>query len=99
MAISPTNATTPVATTANTPTKTDTKKAGAAVDKEAFLKLLVAQLSHQDPLQPTEGTEFVAQLSQFAMVEQSIAQSSKLDGISAQMTGLSSNEAAGLVGK
>ena len=76
--------------------QSDTKN---AIDKEAFLKLLVAQLSHQDPLQPTEGTEFVAQLSQFAMVEQSIAQSAKLDVISTQMTGLSSNEAAGLVGK
>ncbi|MBX3196764.1 MAG: flagellar hook assembly protein FlgD [Labilithrix sp.] len=74
-------------------------KEKSALDKDAFLKLLVAQLSHQDPLQPTEGTEFVAQLSQFAMVEQSIAQSAKLDVLSAQMTGLASNEAAGLVGK
>jgi flagellar basal-body rod modification protein FlgD len=82
-------------------TKTSTTKAGekSALDKEAFLKLLVAQLSHQDPLQPTEGTEFVAQLSQFAMVEQSIAQSAKLDAISAQMGGLSSSEATGLIGK
>jgi flagellar basal-body rod modification protein FlgD len=80
---------------------TGTAKAGqkSALDKEAFLKLLVAQLAHQDPLQPTEGTEFVAQLSQFAMVEQSIAQSSKLDAISAQMGGLQSNEAAALLGK
>ncbi|MBX3258165.1 MAG: flagellar hook assembly protein FlgD [Labilithrix sp.] len=82
----------------NTPTTSEpTEK--SALDKDAFLKLLVAQLSHQDPLQPTEGTEFVAQLSQFAMVEQSIAQSAKLDVLSAQMTGLASNEAAGLVGK
>lgn len=71
----------------------------SALDKDAFLKLLTAQLSHQDPLAPTEGTEFVSQLSQFAMVEQSIAQSAKLDVISNQMNGLSSNEAAGLVGK
>ena len=83
----------------NTTTTTSEPKDKAALDKDAFLKLLVAQLSHQDPLQPTEGTEFVAQLSQFAMVEQSIAQSAKLDVLSAQMTGLASNEAAGLVGK
>jgi flagellar basal-body rod modification protein FlgD len=73
-------------------------KTKAALDKDAFLKLLVAQLAHQDPLQPTEGTEYVAQLSQFAMVEQSIAQSAKLDVLSTQMTGLASNEAAALVG-
>ena len=76
-----------------------TKSKESAIDKEAFLKLLVAQLSHQDPLKPQEGTEYVTQLSQFAMVEQSIAQSSKLDTIATQLTGLSSNEAASLVGK
>jgi flagellar basal-body rod modification protein FlgD len=69
------------------------------LDREAFLKLLVAQLSHQDPLQPTEGTEYVAQLSQFALVEQSVSQSAKLEVLSAQMRGISNNEAVGLVGK
>ena len=49
------------------------------MNKEAFLKLLVAQISHQDPLKPMEGTEFVTQLSQFAMVEQAISQSTQLD--------------------
>lgn len=86
-------------TNATNTSATSEPKEKSALDKDAFLKLLVAQLSHQDPLQPTEGTEFVAQLSQFAMVEQSIAQSAKLDILSAQMTGLASNEAAGLVGK
>ena len=43
-----------------------------SVDREAFLKLLVAQLSNQDPLKPMEGTEFVSQLSQFALVEQAL---------------------------
>lgn len=70
-----------------------------SLDREAFLKLLVAQLSHQDPLQPMEGTEFVTQLAQFTAVEQQLIQSSKLDLISMQMTGLANNEAAGLVGK
>ena len=69
------------------------------LDKEAFLKLLVAQLSHQDPLSPMEGTEFVTQLAQFSSVEQQITQSAKLDLISLQLRGLASNEAAGLVGK
>ena len=70
-----------------------------SMDREAFLKLLVAQLSHQDPLKPMEGTEFVTQLAQFTTVEQQIIQSAKLDLISLQMKGLSNNEAAGLVGK
>ncbi len=41
-----------------------------ASDKDMFLKLLVAQLSHQDPLNPVEDKEFVAQLAQFTSVEE-----------------------------
>ncbi len=70
-----------------------------SLDKQAFLKLLVAQLSHQDPLKPMEGTEFVTQLAQFTSVEQQIIQSQKLDMLSTQMSGLAGNEAASLVGK
>ena len=39
-------------------------------DKNTFLKLLVAQLTHQDPLNPVEDKEFVAQLAQFTSVEE-----------------------------
>lgn len=34
-------------------------------DRNMFMTLLVAQLRHQDPLQPQDGTAFVAQLAQF----------------------------------
>lgn len=84
------------------PTTQNGSQAGTGkttLDRDAFLKLLVAQLQHQDPLKPMEGTEYVAQLSQFAMVEQSLAQTAKLDVVSTQLTGLSNNEAASLVGK
>lgn len=85
--------------TASATTTTADKAKQASLDKDAFLKLLVAQLSHQDPTQPTEGTEYVTQLAQFSLVEQSMAQSTKLDTVSTQLNGMSSNEAAGLVGK
>jgi flagellar basal-body rod modification protein FlgD len=40
------------------------------LDKEAFLQLLVTQLQHQDPLSPVTNEDFLAQLAQFASVEQ-----------------------------
>jgi len=39
------------------------------MDKDTFLKLLVAQLKYQDPMNPAEGTEFMAQTAQMTVVE------------------------------
>lgn len=96
MTLSAVSSSTQIASTTST---TSDKAKQAGLDKDAFLKLLVAQLSHQDPTQPTEGTEYVTQLAQFSLVEQSMNQSSKLDIVSTQLTGMSANEAASLVGK
>ena len=41
-----------------------------AVNKEEFLKLLVKQLEHQDPLNPTDSAAFTSQLAQFSTLEQ-----------------------------
>lgn len=51
----------------------------AAGDFNTFLKLLTAQMRNQDPLQPMESTEFVAQLASFSAVEQQIQTNEKLD--------------------
>lgn len=42
----------------------------ANLDKDAFLQLLVTQVRNQDPLEPSGGTEYVAQLAQFSSLEQ-----------------------------
>ncbi len=40
------------------------------LDKEAFLQLLVTQMKYQDPLEPTDNTEYVSQLANFSELEQ-----------------------------
>ena len=40
------------------------------LDKSAFMKLLVSQLQHQDPMEPVANEEFVAQLATFSSLEQ-----------------------------
>ncbi len=41
-----------------------------APSEQMFLQLLVAQLQNQDPLNPTDSTQFVSQLAQFSSLEQ-----------------------------
>lgn len=39
------------------------------ISQETFLKLLVAEMSNQDPLEPTSNTEFISQLAQFSSMQ------------------------------
>src|SRR3954453_18245118 len=41
-----------------------------AMGKDDFLKLLVGQLQHQDPMQPSDDTQFIGQMAQFSQLEQ-----------------------------
>lgn len=66
------------------------------LDKDDFLKILISQLTHQDPTEPMKDTEFIAQMAQFSTLEQITNMSQdfgKLAGI------LSSSRALGLLGK
>ena len=60
--------------TANgTAPQTDQDTRTDATSKDMFLQLLVAQLRNQNPLQPTDGVEFLSQLAQFTTLEQTEA--------------------------
>lgn len=58
-----------IRTNMNMPKKTKVRKAHD-LGKDEFLKILVTQLSHQDPLKPMEDKEFIAQMAQFSALEQ-----------------------------
>ncbi|MBL8577515.1 MAG: flagellar hook assembly protein FlgD [Mesorhizobium sp.] len=49
------------------------------VDYQSFLKLLVAQMKNQDPTNPMDSTQYMAQLASFSNVEQSVQMNQKLD--------------------
>lgn len=67
--------------------------------KEDFLKLLVAQLSQQDPLNPQDGAEFVAQLAQFSSVEQLMNIRGGLDTLALAQQASTSAQVVGFIGR
>lgn len=50
--------------------ETTSRNAMDSLDKNAFLQLLVTEMSNQDPLNPMEDSDFIAQLAQFSVLEQ-----------------------------
>ena len=58
-------------------------------DKDMFLKLMVEQMSHQDPMNPTDGDQWLAQMAQFNSVEQ----------LGNLVSSNSQSQAVGLLGK
>jgi flagellar basal-body rod modification protein FlgD len=70
-----------------------------ALGKEDFLKLLVTQLSQQDPLNPTDSTQFVTQLSQFSSLEQLVNIREGMDMLAIVETAGSSAQMVSFIGK
>ena len=76
---------------------------GGKMDKDAFMKMLVAQLKNQDPLNPMQGDQMAAQLAQFSQLEQlenintTLAGQTQMSGAMAQA--LNGNAAMAALGK
>ena len=70
--------------------------ASKELGKDDFLKLLMAQLTNQDPTSPMENTEFIAQMAQFTSLEQMTNMSQNFDKMAAM---LNSNEAQSMLGR
>jgi flagellar basal-body rod modification protein FlgD len=69
---------------------------GGALGQDAFLKLLMAQMQHQDPSAPTDSAQMMTQLAQFSSVESLTGLNRKLAGIGA---GQDFSTAVGLIGR
>jgi flagellar basal-body rod modification protein FlgD len=68
-----------------------------------FLRLLIAQLEHQDPLSPMENADFTAQLAQFSTLEQVEAMNASLTALTQSQEAFNASQAktqaASLIGK
>ena len=62
-----------------------------------FLKLLTTQLQNQDPMQPTDPTQFVAQLAQFSTVEQLVQGNTTLNTMNQTLSTLALGQYSGMI--
>ena len=82
----------------NSSTATATSKA-QSMGKEDFLKMLVAQLKNQDPLNPMSGTDFATQLAQFSSLEQLTNLNQGITNMGLYQSSQANLQAVNLIGK
>lgn len=69
-----------------------------SADFQTFLKMLTAQLKNQDPLNPTDASDYSAQLATFSNVEQNVKTNQLLTDLSSQFASMSLYQLGGWVG-
>ena len=72
------------------------RNSAGSMDYDSFLRLLIAQMKNQDPLNPMDPSQQVAQLATFSIVEQALITNSKLDGL---LSATSLANASDLIGR
>jgi flagellar basal-body rod modification protein FlgD len=70
-------------------------KAGKGLGKDDFLKLLVTQLSHQDPMEPMQDKEFIAQMAQFSQLEQMTNMAENFNKLTSMVTNTQASSSLG----
>ncbi len=67
--------------------------------EDAFLKLFIAQLKNQDPMNPMDSTEFTAQLAQFSSLEQLTDINKNLGSLQNYQSASNNSQAVSFIGK
>jgi flagellar basal-body rod modification protein FlgD len=97
MAVDAVTSTTTTTTTQSTSNSAASQaSAKASLDYDSFLQLLIAQMKNQDPTDPMDASEQIAQLATFSQVEQSIQMNSNLETL---ITGNALTNASSYIGK
>ena len=87
------------ATAATTTTSTPATGGALTGSKDEFLRLFMAQLQHQDPFDPKNGADMVAQLAQFSSVEQAAQTNQHLTDLATSQATATSAAMSSLVGR
>ncbi|MFX3618463.1 MAG: flagellar hook capping FlgD N-terminal domain-containing protein [Sporolactobacillus sp.] len=87
-------------TSGTTTNSSSASKTGTtALDKDSFLKLLVAQLTHQDPTSPMDSGQFVSQMADFTTLEQTQNMSDAINKLVQTQSDSSLSAEADMIGK
>ena len=84
---------------ATAPTPTTTAAAAQSMDQGDFLQLMTAQLKNQDPFEPVDNTQMVAQMAQFSSLAGISEMNTTLKAISDRLGAPTANEALGWIGR
>jgi len=80
-------------------TESATPQTSDKLGKNEFLKIFLAQMRNQDPLNPMEGTEFTAQLAQFSSLEQLFNVNDNLESLKGAQGDMNKYDALNFIGK
>ena len=86
-------------TRASTATTTTTASNSTTLNQSDFLKLMTAQMQNQDPFNPVDNTQMVAQMAQFSSLAGISEMSSTMKSIAEKLNATSASDAMGYVGK